>query len=76
MAEQKKQDDVTKLSFEQAIDSLTGIVENIESGETELQSSLEQYEKGMAMIKHCRGLLQAAEKRIETVTAEKADKEA
>ena len=76
MSDDKTQNDIAEMTFEQAIESLTGIVDSIESGDTELQASLEQYEKGMVMIKHCRSLLQAAEKRIETIAAEKqADKE-
>ena len=60
--------DLGKLSFEDAIKELTQIVDKIESGEVPLQTSIEQYEKGMALIKHCRGILQAAEKKIEKVS--------
>ncbi len=57
-----------KLSFEEAIKELTGIVDKIESGEAPLQASIERYEKGMALIKHCRQILQAAQKKIEKVS--------
>ena len=70
MAEKKQKDDITKLSFEQAIKELTGIVEKIEQGEIPLESSLQQYERGMALIAHCRTILQKAEKRIEKITKE------
>jgi exodeoxyribonuclease VII small subunit len=50
---------------------LTGIVEKIELGEIPLQESIEQYEKGMALIKHCRSILEKAEKKIEQITQEK-----
>jgi len=66
----KKNDDISNLSFEQAIKELTSIVGKIEQGEIPLQDSLEQYEKGMALIKHCRGILQKAEKRIEKISKE------
>jgi exodeoxyribonuclease VII small subunit len=69
MAENKKQTgDVSKLSFEQAITALTDIVGKIEKGDVPLQDSLDQYEKGMTLIKHCRSLLQTAEKRIEVIS--------
>ena len=68
MAKEKK--DTSKPSFEGAIKELTEIVHKIESGETPLQDSLEQYEQGMALIKHCRAILQAAEKKIEKLTEE------
>ena len=69
MAKEEKTD-ISKLSFEEAIKELTQIVDKIESGEVPLQTSIEQYEKGMALIKHCRGILQAAEKKIEKVSQE------
>ena len=67
---ERKKDDITKLTFEQAIGQLKEIVNKIEQGEIPLQDSLEQYEKGMALIKHCRGILQKAEKRIEKISKE------
>jgi exodeoxyribonuclease VII small subunit len=70
MAKDKNQNDISKLSFEQAIKELTSIVEKIEQGEIPLQDSLAQYEKGMALIKHCRDILQKAEKRIEKISKE------
>ena len=66
MAE-KKQDDTEKLGFEQAIGELTDIVSKIEGGQTTLQGSLDQYERGMALISRCREILQSAEKRIEKI---------
>lgn len=70
MAGQKQKNDISKLSFEEAIKELTGIVGRIEQGEIPLQDSLQQYEKGMALIKHCRTILQKAEQRIEKITKE------
>jgi exodeoxyribonuclease VII small subunit len=68
MAEKKPDEDIGKLSFEAAIKELTAIVGRIEHGEIPLQESMEQYEKGMALIKHCRGILAKAEKRIEKIS--------
>jgi exodeoxyribonuclease VII small subunit len=81
MAQKKNNTDVSKLEFEDAVESLTGIVNRIESGETGLGASLEQYERGMALINHCRKILQAAEKRIEKIAgndgkSEKSDNDA
>jgi len=70
MPERKPKDELTKLTFEEAIGQLKEIVGKIEQGEIPLQDSLEQYEKGMALIKHCRGILQKAEKRIEKISKE------
>ena len=73
MANAKKKD-ISKLSFEEAIKDLTGIVGAIESGQTPLQDSIEQYENGMTLIKHCRTILTEAEKRIEKIAQEKQTK--
>ena len=59
---------VETLSFEDAIKSLGGIVDSIEAGDIALESSIEQYEKGMKLIAHCRGILQKAEKKIEKIS--------
>ncbi len=69
----KDEKDLSKMSFEQAIKELTAIVGKIESGETPLQDSLDQYEKGMALIKQCRSILQEAEKRIEKISEPKSN---
>ena len=68
MSAKKKKDDLGELSFEESIKELTDIVGKIEQGEIPLQDSLEQYEKGMALIKQCRTILQKAEKRIEKIS--------
>jgi len=70
MAKNKDENDISNLSFEEAIKELTAIVAKIEQGQIPLQDSLEQYEKGMALIKHCRAILQKAEKRIEKISKE------
>ena len=72
MDSEKQKNDINERGFEEAIKELTEIVDKIEGGQTTLQSSLEQYERGMKLIKHCRGILQKAEKRIEKISQEKA----
>ncbi|MGD0552528.1 MAG: exodeoxyribonuclease VII small subunit [Sedimentisphaerales bacterium] len=70
MAKDEIKNDTSKLTFEQAVKELTGIVGKIEQGEITLGDSLQQYEKGMALIKQCRKILQDAEKRIEKIASE------
>jgi exodeoxyribonuclease VII small subunit len=72
MAGKKQKDDLGDLSFEESIKELTNIVGKIEQGQIPLQDSLQQYEKGMALIKHCRTILQKAEKRIEKISEQEA----
>ena len=72
MPDKKKTNDISKLSFEAAIKELGSIVGKIEQGEIPLQDSLTQYERGMALIKHCQAILQKAEKRIEKISEAEA----
>ena len=75
MTDKRQEDNIDELSFEEAIAGLTDIVGKIEQGQIPLQDSLEQYERGMAMIKHCRTILQKAEQRIDKITKEEEGKE-
>jgi exodeoxyribonuclease VII small subunit len=70
MTDGKQKNDIGKLSFEQTIKELGNIVGKIEQGQIPLQDSLQQYERGMALIKHCRTILAKAEKRIEKISKE------
>ncbi len=70
MAKNEQKNNTGKMTFEQAIKELTDIVGKIEQGQIPLQDSLKQYERGMALIKHCRGILKKAEKRIEKISKE------
>ena len=63
----KQKQDIEKLSFEQTIKDLEQIVAQIESGQTPLEESINQYEFGMKMIKHCRNILQHAEEKIKMI---------
>ena len=75
MAKGKQKNDIGELGFEEAIKELTNIVGKIEQGQIPLQDSLRQYERGMALIKHCREILQKAEKRIEKISEAEAEKQ-
>jgi exodeoxyribonuclease VII small subunit len=75
MAKNENKNDIGKMSFEEAIKELTDIVGKIEQGKIPLQDSLEQYEKGMALIKHCKSILEKAEKRIEKISKEENSKD-
>jgi len=68
---ENKQKDVNELGFEETISQLTQIVSQIEQGQIPLQESIEKYERGMTLIKHCRGILTQAEKKIEEISAPK-----
>ncbi|NVD38011.1 exodeoxyribonuclease VII small subunit [Ensifer sp. HO-A22] len=68
------QPDVPALSFEQAVEELERIVSALERGDVALDKSIEIYERGEALKKHCEALLKAAEDRIEKIRLDRAGK--
>ena len=66
--------DVSALSFEQAVEELEKIVAALERGDVPLDRSIEIYERGEALKKHCETLLSAAENRIEKIRLDRAGK--
>jgi exodeoxyribonuclease VII small subunit len=59
-------------TFEQALKRLEEIVEALETEDLDLDKSLQFFEEGVALSRHCNQQLQTAEKRIE-VLLRKAD---
>jgi exodeoxyribonuclease VII small subunit len=66
--------DVSALTFEQAVEELEKIVAALERGDVPLDRSIEIYERGEALKKHCETLLSAAENRIEKIRLDRAGK--
>ena len=60
------------LSFEDALASLEGVVARLESGDMPLEQALEAFEAGVALSRRCAATLDAAERRIEILMAERA----
>ena len=54
-----------KLKFEQALAKLEEIVSQIEEGKVSLEESIAKYAEGIALVKHCRKVLDAAEEKIQ-----------
>ena len=54
-----------KLTFEEALQQLETIAEQIEQGKIGLEESISQYERGMTLVKQCRGILAKAELKIQ-----------
>jgi exodeoxyribonuclease VII small subunit len=60
--------DIASLSFEKALAELEKIVEQLESGKVDLETSITTYQRGEALRAHCDKLLKRAEARIEKIT--------
>jgi len=61
---------VTELSFEQALDGLTGLVEKLESGELPLEESVAAFEQGVKLSRRCETLLDQAEQRLQVLDSD------
>jgi exodeoxyribonuclease VII small subunit len=60
-------DDIRTMSFEQALEALERIVDDLEKGDVPLDQSIRIYERGEALKKHCDTLLKAAEDKVEKI---------
>ena len=56
-----------RLSFEDALDELDEIVQQLEKGDMPLNRSVELYERGVELSKKCSDLLEKAELKIKEV---------
>jgi len=59
--------DIAAMSFEQALDALEKIVDDLERGDVPLDQSIRIYERGEALKAHCDRLLKAAEDKVEKI---------
>ena len=60
---------IGSMSFEQALKALEEVVRRLEGGEVPLDESIDLYERGEALRKHCQARLDAAQARIEKIVA-------
>ena len=58
---------IEELSFEDALRELEAIVSRLESGEADLQSAIDLYERGNLLRQRCKDRLDAAQARIEAI---------
>lgn len=65
--EDRKSADMSSLSFEQALQQLETIVQQLEKGQVPLEESITFYEKGTALKAHCEAKLRDAEARVEKI---------
>jgi exodeoxyribonuclease VII small subunit len=56
--------------FERALQELEAIVERMERGDTPLEESLRQFERGIALTRACQQALKAAEQKVQILIEE------
>ena len=60
---------LTGLKFETALAELEALVQTMEGGRLELEASIEAYQRGTALLRHCQEQLQEAEQKIQIMEA-------
>lgn len=55
--------------FEQALAELEGLVQRMESGELSLETSLQEFERGVQLTRICQDALKTAEQRVKVLSA-------
>ena len=58
---------IKDLDFEEAMDQLNDLIQGLESGEVKLSESVDKFELGSELAKHCKKLLDDAETRINAI---------
>jgi exodeoxyribonuclease VII small subunit len=66
--------DITKLSFEEALEQLENIVSKLEDGSINLEESIEEYTRGVHLKNHCETKLKEATLKVEQITIDKEGK--
>ena len=59
---------IQSMNFEDALGELENIVRSLESGQAPLENSIQSYERGIALKKHCETKLREAQAKIEKIT--------
>ncbi len=60
-------EEVSKMTFEESIQQLESLVEKLEAGGTDLDQSLEIYEKAVVLKNHCKEVLDDGQRRIKKI---------
>jgi len=67
MADQEIPDDIAKLSFEDALKELEGIVRELEDGKGKLADAIQAYARGAALKRHCEAKLADAQAKVDRI---------
>ena len=68
MSESKKVS--KKFNFEKALEELEEIVSRLDSGELGLEEMLEEFERGIKLVRSCQKFLEQAQKKVEMLIAD------
>ena len=60
-------DDIAQMSFETALKELEQIVEKLDSGNVDLDQSIDVYTRGSLLKQHCDAKLRSAQERVDKI---------
>ena len=60
-------EEVDKMSFEDSMKTLEDLVKQLESGELDLDKSLEDYERAVVLRDHCKKILDESDRKVQTI---------
>ncbi|MDR0580784.1 MAG: exodeoxyribonuclease VII small subunit, partial [Holosporaceae bacterium] len=63
--------DINQMEFEQAMKELENIVKILEEGKSPLKESVNLYERGAKLKKHCDNILESAQLRINQISLDR-----
>ncbi|MCL2004554.1 MAG: exodeoxyribonuclease VII small subunit [Planctomycetaceae bacterium] len=64
------------MTFEESIIRLEEILKQLEGDKVDLATALSQYEEGVRLLKHCHGILESAQQKIEILHGDGSRKNA
>jgi exodeoxyribonuclease VII small subunit len=67
----KSEKDIKEMEFEDALKELEGIVRLLEEGKASLKESVELFERGTLLKKHCDSILESAQIKISKISSGK-----
>jgi exodeoxyribonuclease VII small subunit len=63
-------EDIAALSFEEALQELEKIVEKLDSGQVDLDQSIDIYTRGSSLKQHCEAKLRNAQERVDKIVSQ------
>jgi exodeoxyribonuclease VII small subunit len=73
-AKKKAASKAKEVSFEKSLEELEAIVRRLDNEALGVEEAMAEYEKGLASLKRCRAILDAAEKKLEILVKEEDGK--
>ena len=60
--------DTANVNFEDELNKLEAIINDMESGQLKLEDNLEKYEQGIKLVTNCQSMLQKAQQKVQILT--------